>query len=238
LIEAFFWGLIAASPLVLGSLAALRHPPSRRALGLITAFGAGALISAVAYELVLEATTTSSDQLAVVFGFAAGVLAFFGADWVISNKGAQEGASASTTSARGVVLGSILDGVPESIALGISVAGSGGVSTALLVSVVLSNFPEGVMATNGLAAGGYSGGRVVTTWCFIALLSGIAAMIGYAFADAAPEVVAFMLAFAGGAVITMVADSMLPEAYKDSGLLTGPSVALGFAVAFAVHALD
>jgi ZIP family zinc transporter len=139
--------------------------------------------------------------------------------------------------AKGVVVGSVLDGIPEATVLGISVAAGGGVSLAMLVSVLLSNFPEGVMATNGMARAGISRIRILMTWFSIALLSGIAATVGYSLADVGANFVAFTLALAGGAVITMVADSMLPEAYKDTGLLTGPAVALGFAVAFAVHAM-
>jgi ZIP family zinc transporter len=237
--EAFFWGLIAATPLVLGALVALTRPPPGQVLGLITGFGAGALLSAVAYELVLEATAKSSDQVWVALGFAAGALTFFLADSLISRKAAQENLSDSEGMAAGVMLGSVLDGVPEAIVLGMSVVGGAGVSIAMLVSIVLSNFPEGMIATDGLAKAGYSRGRILLIWCVIALGSGLVAMIGYALADAAaPGFVAFILAFAGGAVITMVADSMLPEAYKESGLMTGLAVAFGFAVAFFAHALN
>jgi ZIP family zinc transporter len=236
LVEAFFWGSIAASTLLLGSLVALRFSISTRTLGLLTGFGSGALISAVAYELVLEATEASSDQIWVVLGFGAGTLTFFAADTLLTGN-ASEPPTDSAAMAKGVVVGSVLDGIPEATVLGISVAAGGGVSLAMLVSVLLSNFPEGVMATNGMARAGISRIRILMTWFSIALLSGIAATVGYSLADVGANFVAFTLALAGGAVITMVADSMLPEAYKDTGLLTGPAVALGFAVAFAVHAM-
>lgn len=237
--EAFIWGLIAATPLVLGSLIALGRPLPGQILGLITGFGAGALLSAVAYELVLEASETSSDQVWVALGFAAGALTFFAADSLIVRKAAQDDLSDSADMAAGVMLGSVLDGVPESIVLGMSVVGGGGVSIAMLVSIVLSNLPEGMIATDGLAKAGHSRGRILLIWCAIALGSGLVATIGYAVADAAAAgFVAFVLAFAGGAVITMVADSMLPEAYRESGLMTGLAVALGFAVAFVAHAMD
>lgn len=234
--EAFFWGLVAASPLLLGCWVALTRPVPPRALGVITAFGAGALLSAVAYELVLKAAESDASRAWGALGFFVGSLTFFVADVLIARRpGRRDEESSSANAARGIVLGSVLDGVPESIVLGMSVAGGAGVSVAMLVSILLSNLPEGMAASDGLAKAGYSRRSIFLGWGAMTVASGFVAATGYTLADAAPDFVAFTLSFAGGAVITMVADTMLPEAYKESGLLTGPAVALGFGVAFLAH---
>ena len=234
--EAFLWGLLAASPLVLGCWLALTRPVPPRALGIITACGAGALLSAVAYELVLKSAESNASQAWGTLGFFVGSLTFFLADVFITRRpGRREEESSSANAARGIVLGSVLDGVPESIVLGMSVAGGSGVSIAMLVSILLSNFPEGMAASDGLAKAGYPRRSILLGVGAMAVAGGLIAATGYTLADAEPEFVAFILSFAGGAVITMVADTMLPEAYRESGLLTGPAVALGFGLAFLAH---
>lgn len=236
LAEAFFWGLVAGSPLLLGCWMALTRTVGRQTLGVITACGAGALLSAVAYELVLEAAESDASRAWGALGFFVGSLTFFVADLLITRRpGRRDEETSSANAARGIVLGSVLDGVPESIVLGMSVAGGAGVSVAMLVSILLSNFPEGMAASDGLAKAGYPRRSIFLGWGAMTIASGLFAAIGYTLADAAPDFVAFTLSFAGGAVITMVADTMLPKAYEESGLMTGPAVALGFGVAFLVH---
>jgi hypothetical protein len=146
--EAFLWGSVAGSSLVLGGLIALRFPISRRLLGLIMAFGAGVLISAVAFELVHEAFETSAGDGGVAFGLLAGSLVFFGAEVVIDRLGERErddsGSAHAAHAGRALVLGIILDGIPESLVLGLTVLQAGTVSAAFLVAVFLSNLPEAI----------------------------------------------------------------------------------------------
>jgi zinc transporter, ZIP family len=152
--EALAWGLIAASSLLLGGLLALRRPIGLRLLGLIMAFGAGVLISAVAYELVEEAFGTAGGSGAVALGLLAGAFAFYLGDLAIDRFGGEGRKSAAGAQDAGtalaIVLGTVLDGIPESIVLGLSLLEGGGVSVAMLAAVFLSNLPEALSSTGRL----------------------------------------------------------------------------------------
>ena len=241
--EAFFWGVLAASSLLLGGLAAIWLPISRRALGLVMAFGAGVLISAVAYELVQEAFVTSHGNWEIALGLGAGSLVFYAGDaWIDRRGGAHRkhsGGRQTEGSGLAIVLGIVLDGIPESLVLGLTVLEAGAVSAALLVAVFLSNLPEAVAATAGLAQAGWRRSRILGLWVLVMVVSGLAALAGYALFDSASSsTVAFVLAFAGGAVLTMLADTMMPEAFEHGGKLVGIVTTLGFGLAFAISALD
>jgi ZIP family zinc transporter len=241
--ESFLWGALASSSLVLGGLIALRIRIGARALGLVMAFGAGVLISAVAFELVEEAFDTSSGEGAVALGLLTGSLVFFAGDAAIDRMGGNErkrshGPQASG-SALAIVLGIVLDGIPESAVLGLTVLQEGAVSVAFLVAVFLSNLPEAIAATTGLALSGWASRRILGLWLLVALVSALASLAGYALLDdASPRTVAFVLAFAGGAILTMLADTMMPEAFEHGGKLVGLLTTLGFALAFFVGSLE
>ena len=241
--EAFFWGLLAASSLMVGGLLALQIDIHERVLGLIMAFGAGVLISAVAFELVEEAFETSSGGLEVASGLLAGAFTFYVGDVLIDRMGGSERKRISggqgSGSALAIVLGIVLDGIPESIVLGLSILTGGSVSIAFLAAVFLSNLPEAIAATTGLSAGGWARARILGLWALVALVSALASLAGYALFDAAsPRLLSFVLAFAGGAVLTMLADTMIPEAYEHGGRLVGVVTTIGFGTAFALSALE
>ena len=241
--EAFFWGALAASSLVAGGLLTFVLPMSKRLLGLVMAFGAGVLLSAVAYELVEEAFATSHGNTEVALGLAAGSLVFFAGDeWIDRRGGADRkdsGGRQTEGSGLAIVLGIVLDGIPESIVLGLTFLQTGSISAALLAAVFISNVPEAVAATSGLTHAGWRRARVIGLWLLVMVVSGLAALAGYALFDSAsPSTVAFVLAFAGGAVLTMLADTMIPEAFEHGGKLVGVATTLGFGVAFAISSLD
>ena len=137
------------------------------------------------------------------------------------------------------MLGIVLDGIPESIVIGLTLLEGGSVSVAILVAVFLSNLPEAIGATSGLAVAGWRSRRILTLWGIVILVSALSALAGYGlFGDASPDTVAFVLAFAGGAILTMLAETMIPEAYLRGGKAVGLVTTFGFAVAFGVSALD
>ena len=246
MMEAFAWGLMAASSVVLGGLVALRWTFSSRVLGLVMAFGAGVLISAVAYDIVLDAYETSAGASGVGFGLAAGALSFSAGAAYLDRQGAAErkrSGRAITTDGSGaafpLVLGIVLDGIPESIVIGVGLLSGDGVGLAVLAAVFLSNLPEAVAATVGLRRGGEAPARIIGLWVVVALVSATAALAGYAVFDgASPQVLAFVTAFAGGAVLTMLADTMMPEAFEHGGPTVGLMTTLGFGLAFALTQLE
>ena len=210
---------------------------------MILGFGAGVLISAVAYELVEEAFTASKGSTWVAVGLFAGALVYFAGDELIDRRGGEKrksmGGEQEEGTALGIVLGIVLDGIPESVVIGVSLLEGGSVSVAMLVAVFLSNLPEAIGATSGLALAGWRRWHILTLWGIVILVSAFAALAGYALlGDASPNVVAFVLAFAGGAILTMLAETMIPEAYLRGGKAVGLVTTFGFAVAFAVSALD
>jgi ZIP family zinc transporter len=241
MLEAFMWGLISASALLIGALLAMRFSFSQRALGLVMAFASGVLISAVAYELVLDAVEDHSPQGAAL-GLAAGALTFFIGDVFISKSGGEERKSsiqgASKTSAMAIVLGIVLDGVPESAVLGLTLI-EGSVSLTMLAAVFISNLPEALAATTGLRKEGWETGKLLQLWGGVAVVSSVASAAGYGlFSGASPATVAFVLAFAAGAILTMLADTMMPEAFRDAGPVVGLVTTLGFALAFSIQSLE
>jgi ZIP family zinc transporter len=237
------WGLFAGSSLILGGVIALSLPIRERLLGLIMAFGAGVLISAVAFELVAEAFETSAGNGSLALGLTAGAITFFVGDLVVDRMGGdgrkKMRRTAGTGSALAIVLGIVLDGIPESTVIGLGLLEGTGVSVAVIAAVFLSNLPEAIAATTGLAAGGWARGRILGLWTLVALIGGLASLLGYAVFDSAgPGALAFVLAFAGGAILTMLADTMMPEAFEHGGKLVGLATTLGFGLAFALTMLD
>jgi ZIP family zinc transporter len=132
-----------------------------------------------------------------------------------------------------------LDGIPESIVLGLTIVLGGSVSVAFLVAVALSNLPEAIAATSGLAQTGWSKSRIIGMWALVSAVSGLSALLGFAaFESASAGTNAFVLSFAAGAVLTMLADTMMPEAFEHGGRLVGVVTTVGFGVAFAISALE
>lgn len=241
--EALGWGFFAASSLLIGGLIALRRPIELRTLGLIMAFGSGVLISAVAYELVEDAFGAAGGSGAVGLGLFAGALAFFFGDLAIDRLGGDKRKSAAGDQDAGsglaILLGTVLDGIPESIVLGLSLLGGGGVSVAMLAAVFISNLPEALSSTAGLSKSGWHRGRVLGLWVSVTVASAVSSSVGYVFFDNASDAaVAFVQAFAGGALLTMLADTMMPEAFKYGGKQVGLVTTIGFALAFFITTVE
>jgi zinc transporter, ZIP family len=212
-------------------------------LGLIMAFGAGVLISAVAYELVAEAFDTAAGSGSLALGLAAGALTFFAGDAVIDRMGGDGRKSMRQAPAAGsalaIVLGIVLDGIPESAVIGLGLLSGEGVSVALIAAVFLSNLPEAIAATTGLSKGGWASRKIIGLWALVTAVSGLSALLGYVLFDSAgPSGLAFVLAFAAGAILTMLADTMMPEAFEHGGKLVGLLTTLGFGLAFALAMLE
>jgi zinc transporter, ZIP family len=242
---AFGWGLLSASSLVIGAVIALRFRMPLRVIGLIMGFGAGVLISAVAFDLVEEAAGKSTGHGALVAGLFSGCLVFFGGDRLIDHLGGGDrkdptgGEGEGGGSPLSIVLGTVLDGIPESMVIGLTIFEGGAVGAAYLAAVFISNLPESISSTSGLLTSGWVKSRILWMWIGIALVSALASLAGYSlFQDSSPGVVAFVLTFAAGAILTMLANTMMPEAFEHGGKWVGIMVTLGFAVAFTIHLLD
>lgn len=236
MLEAGAWGLVGGLALLIGaSIGALRRVPPR-IIGLVMAFGAGVLISAAAFELTEQAFESAGGAV-VVAGLLAGALTFFLGDLVVDSRGGnnrkRSGNEQAGGSAMALVLGALLDGIPESVAIGASLLGGGAVGIPVVVAVFLSNIPEGLAASTGLRAAGRSVRWILALWTAVVVVSGIAAALGFALLGGADSVaVAVTQAFAAGAILTMLADTMMPEALDKGGSSAGLVTTLGFVLAF------
>jgi ZIP family zinc transporter len=180
---------------------------------------------------------------AMALGIFAGCGLFFGGDVLIDRMGGGDRKDAQGKQEGGsplaIVLGTVLDGIPESTVIGLTIFQGGAVGAAYLTAVFVSNLPEAISSTSGLVSSGWRRARILWMWAGITLVSALASLAGYSiFQDAPAEVVSFVLTFAAGAILTMLADTMIPEAYENGGKLVGIVTTLGFAVAFTIHTLD
>ena len=230
------WAALAASTLVLGAWLGATLDASPRVVGLVMGFGAGALISSVSFELTEEAFARSGT-LTLSIGLAAGALAFFVGDR--ADRHGWEAGSASTAGGEAgeeslaLLLGATLDAIPESLILGLSLVGGGTPQMAFFAAVAISNVPEGFASAAGARKQGATVGEIVPRWFMIVAVSALAGALGFVvFDDPNGLGVAFTQAFGAGALLTMVMDTMAPEAYRDAGPVTGLVAVAGFAFAF------
>lgn len=242
-LEAALWGLVGGGALVVGAAVAWFVRVPAAVVAGVMAFGSGVLISALAFDLVDEAERTGGLP-ATAAGFAAGALLFVGANVLLARRGARHrkrsgGQQPSEDEAAGsgvaIAIGALIDGVPESVVLGLSLLAGGGVSAGMLAAVVISNVPEGLSSAAGMKRAGRGARYVFGVWCGIAFASGLASLAGYvAFEAASPQLVAATTAVAAGAILAMLADTMIPEAFEGTRLYSGLLTALGFLTAFAI----
>jgi ZIP family zinc transporter len=232
MLTAFLWGGLAAASLLIGFALAGREL-SNRTIGLIMGIGSGALISAIAYELVPESMMVGPG-MALAFGL--GALAFFAGDWLIDRQGGADRKDIAGDQPGGsgaaIFIGTLLDNVPESIILGMSLAVGGAINLAFLAAVFVSNLPEGVAGSVNLQAAGRSRNNIFWMWMALMLISAVCAGLGYAIIQRLPTADGHIAqAFAAGAMLTMLADAMMPEAFEHGGMLVGLFTVLGFLAA-------
>lgn len=216
------WGALAASSLLIGAvLGCLRSWPSRP-IGALLGFGAGALLSAISFELFDEGFQDGAVGVSV--GLAIGAVTYFALNRRLERR---QGAGGSA-----LALGAFLDGIPEQLALGLSLVSGSGVSAGLLIAVFISNLPEAIGSASESRESGTATGAILRLWGAVFVVSTLAALVGYVVLDTAPnDVVAGIQGFAAGALIVMLVDTMIPDATRRLGETTGLFTALGFTVA-------
>jgi ZIP family zinc transporter len=226
------WGVVAASSLVLGMLLGLARAWPSRLIGLVLAFGAGALVSAVSFELFEEGVHVGGAA-SVGIGLASGAIVYFVLARVVERIG--PGGEGGGTA---LALGAFLDGIPEQTVLGIGIAGGQGVSIGLLVAIFVSNLPEAIGSATDMRAAGSSIRQIRLLWLVVAGLCALATPLGYLLAThTGGHFQAAINGFAAGALLVMLVDSMIPEATEKSGRVAGLATTLGFAVAAGLSTL-
>jgi ZIP family zinc transporter len=249
MLEAGAWGVIGASSLLVGAIIGVRARLSDVAIGMVLAFGAGTLVSAVAFELTDEAYRLGGADV-VAGGLALGALAYFTGNVLITRRGGGRrmapSGRADADASRALVFGAVLDGIPESAVIGISLLEGGSVGVPILAAVFISNLPEAISSSRGLHDQGVTTPSVLRTWGLVCAVSGVAAAAGYGLlSGSSDDVTGLLQAFAGGAVLTMLADTMFPEAYKlekkgspVARSAIGLFTVVGFALAYLLSTLE
>jgi len=238
---ALAWGALAASSLVLGAALAFAREWSRRQVGLVLAFGAGALISAVSFELAQEGIEVGGAGVTGL-GLGVGAITYFVLDGAIARRFAagrgRKGRADGSDGGTALALGAFLDGIPEQLVLGINLASGGGVGIALLVAIFVSNLPEAMGSAEQMGGAGRPRATIVRLWLAVAVICTLASALGYLVAEAVSDGArAGIDGFAAGALLVMLIDSMIPDARAQGGRVAGLVTVLGFALAAALSSL-
>ena len=246
-LQAGLWGLLSGGALLIGAAIGYFIGVPQRLIANIMAFGSGVLFSALSFELMDKAYATGGFD-ATAIGFLGGALVYTAANYYLSHRGAkhrkrsgdqQPSESQQGGSGLAIAVGALLDGIPESIVIGLSLLGGKGVSLVAVIAVFLSNIPEGLSSASGMKKAGRSMGYVLGIWTAIALISGVAALVGFTvFRHYSDNVVAATTAVAAGAILTMLVDTMVPEAHEESHNFAGLITVFGFLMAFILSKLE
>src|SRR3954452_2910752 len=209
---AALWGFVAGAALLLGACIGFFLSVPVRLIAAVMAFGSGVLISALAFELMNEAYKTGG-LVAASIGFLTGAAIYTAANWMLALYGAkhrkrsgkQPSESEDSGSGTAIAIGALLDGIPESIVIGVSMLEGRGVSMIAVVAVFLSNLPEGLSSASGMKKAGRSGLYVFGVWGGLTIVSAVAALAGYAiFGNFSTPVIAATTAVAAGAILAML----------------------------------
>jgi zinc transporter, ZIP family len=243
MLQAVTYGVIGGVSLILGSMTGVLCKFKQRTIAAFMAFGSGVLICALTFGLMEEAFRHGGFD-AIIIGFLLGGLVFIGGDYLLHIAGARKhkrvqlAQPQNTGNGSLITLGAVLDGIPESIALGIALFAGQGTGLLMLIAIFLSNFPESMSSLNGLYKEGFTVKKIFFTWLTVGLITAMVTVLSFLFLnDISLNTIGIIEAFAGGAILAMLADSMMPEAYEDGGFLIGLLTVLGFLTAFLISRL-
>lgn len=229
MLEAVLLGAASQSSLILSGLVVYGIRVPTKVVGGLAGFGAGALIAAIAFDLIPESEVLDHAELSV--WLLIGALVFIVADRVVERAfGAGESEGPAPM---GIVVGSVVDGVPESLIFGIQVATGQPISAAFLAAVFVSNVPQALAPSAELASSGWRWPKMLSMWAAVVVACGIAAGLGYGAAEVFDAQGDAAAAFASGGLLAMLTDSLMPFAFERGGAYAGLWTVVGFAASLA-----
>ena len=227
MLNAFILGALAQSSLLLSGLAVYWIRVPTRVVGWLAGFGAGTLISAVAFDLIAQDIAEGIGAVQGALWLLLGAVIFVGGDYLVDKRFGGDG----TGGALGIVLGAVVDGIPESVIFGIQVALGMPLSVAFLFSVAVSNIPQALAPSADLAKAGWSRTKMAAAWGSVVLACGVAAAVGYMVAIRIADTNGMgMAALAAGGLLAMLTNSLIPFAYDRGGAGAGFGTVVGFAI--------
>lgn len=242
--QVLLYAFIVSFALIFGAILGIYLKFRRRLIAAFMAYGSGVLICALTFGLMEEAFSKGGFD-AIIFGFLSGGTMFIFGNYLLYHFGGREHkyikthASKKCSNGKLMILGAVLDGVPESMALGIALFVGGGNGFLTMIAIFLSNFPESISSVSGLKKEGFSKTRIVTSWSLVALISFVTVILSYLFLnDISPNMIGCIESFAAGAILAMLADSMMPEAYEEGGYIVASLTIFGFLSAFILSRLQ
>jgi ZIP family zinc transporter len=242
--QALFYGSISGFALIFGALVGVYFKFKARTLASFMAFGSGVLLCAVTFGLVNEAFTHGGFE-PVIIGFLSGGIIFLIGDYFLHHVGARTHRkyplihSDKDTNGKLIVLGALLDGIPESVALGVVLFCEQNIGLLMLVAIALSNFPESISSVPGLIKENFSKNKILLIWIVVGVLTAIVTWLSFVFLhDLHPKSIGTLEAFAAGAILMMLSDSMIPESYKEGGFGVAVFTLFGFLTSFVISRIN
>lgn len=244
ILDSLLWGFIASLPLIAGAILASYVDLKKSIIASIMAFGAGVLVAALTFSLIEEAYSLANDLVPVILGFVLGGLSYSIANHVLNKRAStqhrkrshgQNAGGGKDASGVALMVGSLMDNIPENMALGISIVAGGAVNVVLIAAIFISNFPEGLASSQGMKSNGKSTQKILLLWAVVVAIGTISSAIGFSvLANVDKYIVSIALSYASGAILVMLAESMIPEAFEEGGSKVGLATMAGFAIAFAL----
>jgi ZIP family zinc transporter len=244
IIDSLLFGFIASIPLLIGSVVAMFVNFPRQIVASIMAFGSGVLIAALSFSLMQEAFEQSQSLISVILGFLFGGVSYTLANCLLNKRSKGElrkrkkshgdvAGGGKDATGLALLVGSVMDNIPENMALGISLVTGGVVNIVLIAAIFISNFPEGLASSSGMLQNGKSRKHVIGLWLIAVVIGTASTAIGYSILSKADSsIVSIAISFAAGAILVMLAESMMPEAYEEGGMKVGIATMIGFGIAF------
>ena len=244
IIDSLFLGFVASIPLLIGSVLAMFVNFPRQIVASIMAFGSGVLIAALSFSLMQEAFEQSQSLISVILGFLFGGISYTLANFLLNKRSKGElkkrkkshsevGGGGKEATGLALLVGSVMDNIPENMALGISLVTGGVVNIVLIAAIFISNFPEGLASSSGMLHNGKSRKHIIGLWSLAVVIGTASTAIGFRihFSQADPSGINSDI-ICSGAILVMLAESMMPEAYEEGGMKIGIATMIGFGIVF------